>query len=41
MDVGWVSIWSDQPVDLGFITPFIGLTDEDWAEELEEVLFGD
>ncbi len=41
VDVGWVSIWSDQPVDLGFITPFIGLTDEDWAEELEEVLFGD
>ncbi len=41
VDVGWVSIWSEQPVDLSFMAPIIGLTDEDWAEELEEVLFGD
>ncbi len=41
VDVGWVSIWSEQPVDLAFIAPIISLTDEDWAEELEEVLFED
>ncbi len=37
--VGWISIKSDDPVDLSFVVPLMGDTDEDWAEELEEVLF--
>ena len=37
--LGWISIRSDNPVDLSAVVPLMGSTDDDWAEELEEVLF--
>ena len=37
--LGWLSIESEAPVDLSAVVPLMGDTDDDWAEELEEVLF--
>ncbi len=37
--IGWISILSEAPVDLSHVAGVIGDTDDDWAEELEEVLF--
>ena len=39
VDLGWLSIRSDAPIDLSGVAALIGSTDEDWAEELEEILF--
>ncbi len=39
--LGWLSIRSDNPVDLSAVVPMMGSTDDDWAEELEEMLFDD
>ncbi len=39
--LGWLSIGSPGPIDLSFVAGMIGDTDDDWAEELEEVLFDD
>ena len=39
VDLGWISLKREAPVDLTFVAPLIAHTDNDWAEELEEVLF--
>ena len=39
VELGWISLRSDDPIDLWFVAPLISDADEDWAEELEEMLF--
>ncbi|MDJ0789668.1 MAG: hypothetical protein QNK05_22970 [Myxococcota bacterium] len=41
VDLGWVSLRSDTPLDTSLLMMMMASTDEDWAEALEEWLEGD
>jgi hypothetical protein len=39
VELGWISLQSEDPVDLSFVAPLITNADRRWVDELEEVLF--